>query len=79
MRQETALTLDEVVTACQQYAIEQAQDGPYPESDETYVAWCLIKLVGLGLARVVVSELSPLNTSPMLTTNQGRAMGSMQR
>ena len=53
LRSETPMTAAEVVAACREYAEEFPDGGSQAETGEAYVAWCLRRLVELGLAREV--------------------------
>jgi hypothetical protein len=63
LRPETATPFSAIVEACRELAEEQADCIPYPEEDERYVAWVLLKLVEHGLAAITtnpaVSTLPP--------------------
>jgi hypothetical protein len=53
IRPETALSFEEIATACQEYAQEQQLDGFQPEASEQYVGWCLAQLLGFDMLRLV--------------------------
>lgn len=55
VRPETPMTLAEIAAACQEAAFDTIADGPHPEMDETYVAWCLVKLIEYGMVAPVLT------------------------
>jgi hypothetical protein len=61
LRHETPLPLSAIVEACLELAEEQADCAPFPEENEQYVAWCLLKLVEHDLAAIVLptTRLTP--------------------
>lgn len=59
VRPETPMTLAEIAAACQEAAFDTIADGPHPEMDETYVAWCLLKLVEYGMVAPVLPLAVP--------------------
>jgi hypothetical protein len=61
LRPETPLPLPAIVEACLELAEEQADCAPFPEENEQYVAWCLLKLVEHDLAAIVLptTRLTP--------------------
>lgn len=58
------MTLAEIAAACQEVAFDTISDGPHPEMDETYVAWCLVKLIEYGM---VAPVLTPTTTETGLS------------
>ena len=64
LRPETPLPLSAIVEACLELAEEQADCGPFPEENEQYVAWCLLKLVEHDLAAIVLPT-APLTPRPI--------------
>ena len=63
VRPETPMTLAEIAAACQESAFDTIADGPHPEKNEAYVAWCLVKLMEYGM---VAPVLMPVPTSTRL-------------
>jgi hypothetical protein len=64
LRLETPLPLPAIVEACLELAEEQADCGPFPEENEQYVAWCLLKLVEHDLAAIVIPD-TPITPQPI--------------
>ena len=64
LRPETPLPLPAIVEACLELTEEQADCGPFPEENEQYVAWCLLKLVEYDLAAIVLPT-APLTPRPI--------------
>ncbi|MBP8003240.1 MAG: hypothetical protein KA314_26270 [Chloroflexi bacterium] len=64
VRPETSMTLAEIAAACQEAAFDTIADGPHPETDEAYVAWCLLKLSEYGM---VAPVLTPTTTETGLS------------
>jgi hypothetical protein len=58
LRHETPLPLSAIVEACLDLAEEHADCGPFPEENEQFVAWCLLKLVEYDLAAIVLPTTS---------------------
>lgn len=54
VRPETPMTLAEIAAACQEAAFDTISDGPHPETNEAYVAWCLVKLIEYGMVALVL-------------------------
>ena len=61
VRPETPMTLAEIAAACQEAAFDTIADGPHPETNEAYVAWCLVKLMEYGM-------VAPVSTPARLET-----------
>ncbi len=57
LRSESPMTLSEIVIASQEYALEYPESSPILPLDETYIAWCLVKLLEHGLASVVATTI----------------------
>lgn len=57
LRIESPLTFAEIVAASQEYALEYPESGLCQAMDETYIAWCLVKLLGYGMADIVNVEV----------------------
>jgi hypothetical protein len=57
LRQECPLTFAELVTACQEYVLEDPRPGLLPFLDEAHIAWCLIGLLEFGMAGPVLTSL----------------------
>lgn len=55
VRPETPMTLIEIAAACREAAFDTIADGPHPETNETYVAWCLVKLIEYGMVAPVLT------------------------
>jgi len=71
VRPETPMTLAEIAAACQEAAFDTIADGPHPETDEAYVAWCLLKLSEYGMVAPVFVTPRPahgLDWNALLST-----------
>jgi hypothetical protein len=53
VRPETPMTLAEIAAACQESAFDTIADDPHPETNEAYVAWCLVRLMEYGMVAPV--------------------------
>jgi hypothetical protein len=64
LRLETPLTFDEFLLAAEEQAFECITDGPQPTADAAYLAWCLLRLVELGMAAVLIETPTPPEPVP---------------
>lgn len=53
LRLEQGMTFAEIVVACEEYLLEHPESALLLPAEEPHFAWCLIKLLELGMARVV--------------------------
>lgn len=60
VRPETPMTLAEIAAACREAAFDTIADSPHPETNEAFVAWCLVKLMEYGM---VAPVLMPVPTT----------------
>jgi len=59
LRLERGMTFAEIVVACEEYLLEQPESGLLLPVEEPHLAWCLIKLLELGMAGVVTEPVDP--------------------
>ncbi len=59
VRPETPMTLAEIAAACQESAFDTIADGDHPETNEAFVAWCLVKLMEYGMVAPVLMPALP--------------------
>lgn len=57
LRPESPMSLSEIIVASQEYTLEYPETSPDLPLDETYIAWCLVKLLEYGLAGVVATAV----------------------
>lgn len=55
---ESPLALAEIVTDSREHALEYPGSDSYSILTEEYVAWCLLKLCGVGIAAAVIETES---------------------
>ena len=59
VRPEAPMTLAEIAAACQESAFDTIADGDHPETNEAFVAWCLVKLMEYGMVAPVLTPALP--------------------
>ncbi len=57
LRAESPMTFAEIVTASSEYVLEYPETVPLLPLDETYIAWCLIKLLEHGMVGLAIEWL----------------------
>ncbi len=59
LRSEQGIAFSEIVLASQEYLLDHPESEPILPVSEAHLAWCLVKLLELGMAGVVAETADP--------------------